>query len=249
MKALLLAVALLLCASAAFAVMAYLSPVKSFSQLTFPMCGNNPNWVPYCVSFEMANFPQQSPLYNTLWSYQAHVEIAEGFAVLVLLISLMSVKRLDCAWLHRPLAPRFPKPLVIILALTGASFFVTCALVGANYYNFVHTQNWGIYSSLLYPLSLGNNGALGVPAFCAWCLTVLVISLRTGLVGAVKEFGVPALLFLMSALVVFDSGEMILYVTQFTKWSVGGVPLISNWCALIVSAGLFGWTLLRDRLN
>ncbi|MGP8057060.1 MAG: hypothetical protein ACLP9K_05630 [Nitrososphaerales archaeon] len=244
----LLAVMLFLATSLAFAVLAWNSPVKSLSQLTFPYCGTNPHFAPSCVAFAQANFPTSSPLFHFFWSYQSYAEIAEGFAILALSLPLLTVKKLDFAWLHRPLAPRFPRQLFMALATVGASFFALSAVMDANYYNWVHSSYRGYYLSLLQALRFESSLSLGVTAFGVWGLTVLVLSFRRGIVGGIRIFGLPAILCLMSMLLIFDSGEMTLNVTKFITLSAGGIDLVSNWLVLTVSAGLMGWAVLKGTL-
>lgn len=184
-----------------------------------------------------------------LWQYQSYAEIAEGFAVLALLVPLLSAKRLDLAWLHRPLVPTFPKLWVITLVLTGTVLYALCVFTASEYWNLVHSAYRSSFLTLFQILSLESSFSVGTLGFGAWCLAVFVLSFRKDLVTSMKFFGLPAILFLMSMLLAFDYGEMTTKVTRFTAWMVNGIPLLSNWFVFIVSAGLMMWAILRGRLD
>jgi hypothetical protein len=247
---------LMIALSVAFAILAYGSPVKVLPEACSGQGGTGGGG-PHPMIVVCKPVTMRTPGYASVewqyWGYASCAQIAEGFAVLVLLFPLSTspriVKRLYFSWLHRPLAPRFPKRLLVSLVLIGASVFVLCALMDANYYNWVHSSYRGYYLSLLQALRFESSFSLGVTAFGAWGLTVLVLSLHKGIVGSARVFGLPAILCLMSMLLVFDSGEMILNVTKFITWSAGGIGLVSNWSVLIVASFLFVYALAYRRLG
>ena len=63
---------------------------------------------------------------------------------------------------------------------------------------------------------------------------------------SILDVAAPATFALMTGLLVFDSGEMYLYAANFAVYaSAGGIYLLSNWTALVVSGGLTGWGMVR----
>jgi hypothetical protein len=85
--------------------------------------------------------------------------------------------------------------------------------------------------------------------FGVWGLTVAVLALHRGFVGAMKVFGLPAILFLEVALLVFQPIAVPTMVTVFASWSVGGIELASNWFVLIITSFLFVYGLTFKRLG
>ncbi|MGP8057700.1 MAG: hypothetical protein ACLP9K_08905 [Nitrososphaerales archaeon] len=267
---LLVVLVLFLAASLAFAHMAYSSPVKYIP--AEPLCGNQDDYVvgsaivsPLADGWSMSVIPlsggeggsaahcngvyaQYNKMVATdtfpLWLYQSYAEIAEGFAALALLVPLLSVERLDFAWLHRPLVPTFPRPWVIALVLTGTVLFALCVFTASEYWNLVHSAYRSSFLTLHQILSLESSLSVGILGFGAWCMAVLALSFRRDLVTSVRFFGLPAILFLMSMLFAFDYGEMTTKVTAVTSWMVNGIPILSNWFVFIVSAGLMVWLTL-----
>jgi len=85
-RTLVLVVASLLVAAAAFAVLSRFSPVQT-TGLTFPICtqewgSQGPALVASCVTFMQSYSPDLSPVYvSSLWWHQSYLEIAEGFAI------------------------------------------------------------------------------------------------------------------------------------------------------------------------
>jgi len=251
-RTLVLVVASLLVAAAAFAVLSRFSPVQT-TGLTFPICtqewgSQGPALVASCVTFMQSYSPDLSPVYvSSLWWHQSYLEIAEGFAILALLLPLLTVKRLDLSWLHRPLAPRFPARLLTALVIIGG---LTFALFTAGVATF---HDGGVFQwfFLTVDRTFQHGDDLqpyGAVAFVVWGLTLFALALRRGLVGAIRAFGLPALLFLTAVLLALDSVEMVSHVTMFLTWSLGGIPLLNNWSLFVVSVGLTGSTVYVSSL-
>jgi len=245
------AVALLLCASAAFAVMAANSP------RTWPNCVTRPTGtggggdkaMSYTVTAPLdAVIPScasVAPEYTArIWTYQSYAEIAEGLVVLALLLPIITAKRLDSSWLHKPLASWFPLWLLVPLALVGASFFALFPMVSALWAGY---ENAPFYVELRADV-LSTGLTVGVGAVTVWCLTMLIVSLRKGIVGAVKWFGLPAVVYLGCMVFLFDRGEMTLHVTGFATWFYSGFWVLSNWSVTVVASGLILLS-LSSRLN
>ncbi len=248
-RALVVAVALLLCASTAFAGMAWNSPVKptvynpAYPSQCVPATLMNTN---PCNTYILPAYFQQvymdSTPYTSYWFYRSYVEIAEGFMLLAILLPLLWVKRLDSTCLRKPFAPRFPKRLVVPLAIVGASVFALFP-ISATWPEYEHTSYYLDLHKVWFAVGL----PLGVTAFGVWCLTALVLSTRKGIVGAMEVFGLPSVLYLACMVFVFDRAEMTNHVTMFLSLSLYGVPLVSNWLVLMVASFLFvyAWTYRR----
>jgi hypothetical protein len=253
MRALLIAVVLLLCASATFAVMAVNSPRTWPACITHPKGsggGSGDKAEAYVVPLD-ASLPDCSTVvsqYNSrVWTYQSYAEIAEGLAVLALLLPMLTVKRLDFSWLHRPLAPWFPPSLVLPLALVGVSVFALYPIESALWYQFQYNPSL-LYIDLRADL-LSTGLSIGVGAVVMWCLTMFVVSLCKGIVSAFKWFGLPAIIYLGCMVFAFDRGEMTLHVTGFATWFYSGFWVVSNWFVLMVTSFLFVCALAYRRLG
>jgi len=229
-----LALALLLFAIL-FAWLAYISPTKSLPS------------VPTC--FEVACrsvLDNYSALLKTatspgggFWMYQTYAELAEGFAISALLVALAPPFLRRSMRLRQPLLPRAPKWFAHDLALIVACGFVLFAVLDATWHVSVASQA-AVFAvnSFFSWLPLPQTGQMGFVAFVSWCVAVFCVASRGGLLRALKVFGLPAILFLMSMLAIFDSTELVLHVTRFTEWSVGGVWVLSNWTVLVVASTL-----------
>ncbi|MGD0319587.1 MAG: hypothetical protein ABSB56_07825 [Nitrososphaerales archaeon] len=242
---LLVVVVLLLATSLAFAVLAYEQPVKSIpaypSQcVPATLMNTNP-----CNTYLLPDYFQQYAIdtaaFSSCWFFRSYVGIAEGLVVMALLLPVLAMKRLDFSWLHTPIAPRFPTWLFVPLALAGASVFALFAAADATYYDVVFSR------TLVNTIAVYSSYYFGLISFGTWLLTIAVLTLRRGLVGAMKVFGLPAILFLEATLLVFLPNAMPVHITEFTDWSVGAIDLISNWLVLMVASFLFvyAWTYRR----
>ncbi|MGP8056802.1 MAG: hypothetical protein ACLP9K_04280 [Nitrososphaerales archaeon] len=242
MNRLLLLTLCLLLAAALLIAVAWSSPVKSTSQLTFPYCGTNPYFAPSCDAFAQAqgqSFLTLSPQFPHFYLYQSSAEIAEGLAALTLVLLLL---HLDSKWLHKPPMPRLPRWLVIAAVAPGVSIFGFLVILNVNEYNASLSFARPILAS--FPTPPGTN-AVGVIASLAWATAFAVVILKAGFVKTVKTFVAPTILFLTLVIFSYDRVEMTLHVTDFTTWAIGGIPLVSNWLLLVVSAGLLGWAILE----
>jgi len=245
-------VALLLCVSAAFAGMAYLSPVKSPPSV--PLCStvNNqygdPEMTPACqaqvVEYRTA-LAAWSP-WPTWWR-QTYADVAEGSAVLALLFSLLTARRLDFSWLHKPLMSWLPKWLSIALALVGASIYIPLIILTSMWDTpFGHTAPFLV----LWDTMWGIGPPISIMAIGAWGLAMLALSSRKGITWALKAFGLPAILYLTVMVLVFDSLEMTTPVTLLvSKLSLYGIDLVSNWLVLMVASFLFVYGLAYKKLG
>ena len=244
-RRLLLLVLCLLLGAAALAVVAWSSPVKSISQLTFPYCGTNPYFAPSCDAFAQAQGLSQasflifSPQFPQFYLYQSSAEIAEGLAALALVLPLL---QLDSKWLRGSPMPRLPRWLVIATVAPCVSIFGFLVVLNVNGYNASLSFARPILASL--PMPPGIN-AVGAIASLAWTAALAVVILKAGIIKTVKAFAAPTILFLTLVIFSYDRVEMTLHVTDFTTWAVGGIPLMSNWLLLVVSAGIVGWAILE----
>jgi hypothetical protein len=242
-RRILLLLCLLLVLAGAFAYMASASPVKSLPSA--PLCStvNNPEGDPVmsqaCIRLvAQYKVALASALANPtpLLYYQSYGALAETFWALALLLCLFSVKRLDFGWLHRPLGPRTPKLACTVIALAGASVFIFFVTISSAYYVSPFSHQLVNTLALNLPLSFG------ISAFGIWAVTVGLLSLHRGMIGAMKVFGLPAILLLQIMLLLFQFNAMPIQVAQFVNWSVEGVWLVSNWLVLGVTSFLAVWT-------
>ncbi len=178
-----------------------------------------------------------APVVSQFLLFKSYAQISEGFAALALLFPLLTsptiVKRLDFSWLHRPLAPRFPRRLLVPLVLVGASIFALFAIVDATYYDTVFSRTF------VNAIAVNSSYYYGVISFGTWFATVALLTLRRGFLGAMKVFGLPAILFLEAVLLMFLPRAMPIHVTQFANWSAGVIDLVSNWFVLMIASFLF----------
>lgn len=235
-------VALALCLSAAFALLAFYSPVKSLPGI--PTCNQSEGLkvtkdTPAQCAAIMKNYKPKTVAEvagTPVWFYWSYAEIAEGLAVAVVLSLLFMSRRSSFSWLNKPLVPRFPKRLLIVLMLIGASAFVFFAVIDATYRVLSFSPS---FVRFFYFKSIQTTGSsFGVAAFVVWGLISFCLFLAKGLTSAMRIFGLPSILFLMILLLIFDSGEMPMHATNFTTWSLSGISIVSNWFVLIVTSSL-----------
>lgn len=234
---------LLLVASAAFAGMAYFSPVKSLPAAPVINSNMNPDSYRYIMSkynadLLSAEFP--------LWLYQSYIDISIGFAIAAALASLFLLG------LTVPDRPRrsvtFPKSIRYLLGatvLSCASVFVWIAvkdwLTCIRAYNgLMGSQTMELLETGMLPLAPNNSDALylalvvvGASAF------ILLKSSRgfwEGLKDGITQFAAPLILLLTLGLVILAPNVMIDHFAQSVGWFYGGVHVLSNWVILIISA-------------
>ena len=200
-----------------FVILALNAPVKSLQPL--PGCLMQPD----CL-----NYASQSSY--TL--YQAYAELAEGFVLATVFSLAIVLLRPYSGGLDRPLAPSFPRWLVVTIAAFGVSIFGFLVLVEATFSFAPLGHDLG---NILYDTIGPSYGAAG---FAAWCLTIFTVSLRLGFLKAARVVGLPTILFLMAALLVFDPWLMVWHVTNFAAWQRAGFYLVSNWSVLVVGLTL-----------
>jgi len=152
-------------------------------------------------------------------------EIVEGLVVASIVALIYVLKPPLPAWLHRPIAPHFSRRLVTALALSGVFVYVLFAVVDATYYSFASSYESGILASLV------------------WCLTVLCVAFRTGIVRAIRIFGLPSIVFSMCLLLFSNYLQMTSSLSNLIKWDLNlrgwnDIPLVSNWFVLTVVAFL-----------
>jgi len=263
----LMVVALLIALAVAFALFAYNSPVKTQPIACFagggggdrrPLAFSVPanmttrGFAPVVTQllFKSGGYTQMAfcapanmttrgfaPVVSQFLLFKSYAQISEGFAALALLFPLLTsptiVKRLDFSWLHRPLAPRFPRRLLVPLVLVGASIFALFAIVDATYYDTIFSRTF------VNAIAVNSSYYYGVISFGTWFATVALLTLRRGFLGAMKVFGLPAILFLEAVLLVFLPRAMPIHVTQFANWSAGVIDLVSNWFVLMIASFLF----------
>jgi len=209
---------LLLDASAVFALLAFSSPYDS-------------NLASFCQPSDMSYSPC-----NAIWITQSYFGITEGLAVAAVLSFLFALKRPSFAWLDRPLAPRFPKWLLVAFVLVGASTFVFFALMSATYDTWQLSRSFSQF--FMFHTIQAQGSSVGVVALAIWGLTVLCLTLRKGFIGALRIFGLPAIVFLGVTLLYFYLDQMTNHATNFTTWSLGGIYILSNWTVFVASASL-----------
>jgi hypothetical protein len=202
---------------------------------------------------------------NLVWSFVSQFEVTEGVVAVAALLPLTVLMEswglgslLDSTRLSNLLRSRL-SPLFAFLGAGGALSFVLLVLCNSRKVNSVLDVN-GL-NIVQYPLALlgflggsalGQNGELGYGALAmvVWVLTLGAFSIPWGLTRAVKFFALPSLLFLTTAVLLFDPREMdsqaINLVSQFT---FDGVSLLSNWFLLTVSLFFTVYGLVRGRLG
>ena len=244
---------LALIVSAAFAISAFHSPIKSIpaiSPSTIPGCGlqdvvsgaGSPagGTATRCEALEAEAQAQFVPSFHL---YQTYAELAEAFAavsVLCLLFPRLRAPRL----LLRPirLPPRARRGLLFLVALC-AFVFVAMALIDATYrLSGVSRQ---IVEAFHFQSFQTQGGAFGTVAFSLLAVAVVAMTLRDAGSGfwpsfelAFTRLGGAATLILMIGLLAFDSNEMPIHATNFTVWSWAGVYLLSNWFVLVLASFL-----------
>jgi len=152
-------------------------------------------------------------------------EIAEGLVIASIVAIFLIIKPSLPSWLSRPIAPRFPRWLVITLTLSGGLVYVLFAIVDATYYSFASS-----YES-------------GAAAFAVWSLTIICVSFRTGIINAVKIFGLPAIVFSMVILLAANYLQMTSSISNLIQWDLNlrgwnYIPLVSNWSVLTIATFL-----------
>jgi hypothetical protein len=182
---------------------------------------------------------------NAFWVFQSYFEITEGFAVAAVLSLLFALKRFSFSWLDRPLVPRFSKRPLAALVLIGASTFVFFALMSATYHTWQFSRSFSHF--FMFHTIQAQGSSVGVVALGLWSLTVLCLTFRKGFIGALRIFGLPAIVFLGVALLYFFRGQMTDHATNFTTWSLGGIYILSNWTVFVASASLEAALLLESR--
>jgi len=217
----------LLGASAVFALLALYTPYNS------SLASLCPPWMMY-----------YSPC-SAFWVSQSYIGIAEGFAVAAVLSFLFALTRPSLSWLDRPLAPRFPKRLLAAFVLVGASAFVFFALMSATYDTWEFSRSFSHF--FMFQTIQAQGSSVGVVALGIWSLTVLCLALRKGLIGALRIFGLPAIVFLGVTLIYFYIDQMTNHATNFTTWSLGGIYVLSNWTVFVASASLEAALILESR--
>jgi hypothetical protein len=152
-------------------------------------------------------------------------EIAEGLVLASIVAFFLVVKPTIPSWLSRPVAPHFPRWLVVTLALSGVFVYVLFAVVDATYYSFASS-----YQS-------------GIAAFAVWLLTIVIVSFRTGVIKAIKIFGLPAIVFSMVLLLAANYLQMTSSISNLIQWDLNlrgwnYIPLVSNWSVLTIASFL-----------
>lgn len=199
-----------------------------------------------------------SPPFLPLWFFhrRARAEIAEGFAVVaVLLLLFQSKPALSRAMpsvaraLARPVTiSKNVRRTALVLFVAGTVVYSFMVFVDwAAGISFLHRFHNYIVSHYFYFHAFQSTGpAVGCVAFLAATFATLgltIYHLDNGMASALKQalrtFTLPAILVLMVGLVVFwRASGMQEHVTFFAMWSLDGVYLISNYFVLIVSASL-----------
>ncbi len=156
-------------------------------------------------------------------------EIAEGLVLASIVAIFLVVKPTVPSWLSKPVAPHFPRWLVVTLALSGVFVYVLFAVVDATYYSFASSYQSGIAASVV------------------WVLTIAIVSFRTGVLNAVKIFGLPAIVFSMVLLLSANYLQMTSSISNLIQWDLNlrgwnYIPLVSNWSVLTIASFL----LLRE---
>jgi hypothetical protein len=230
----------LLSLSLLFALMAHASPMKSLPSPPACLKAEVPSHACGTLAAKVESESEADALPGGgFWLYQSSAEIAEGFAIMAVLSFSLTFKRPAFPWLSKPVAPRLPGRLATALALVGASAFAFLALVDSTYYDLAFSRSFiGLFHRWHFSVIPIQGSGFGVLVLGVWGLTVLCLSLHRGLLGGVKTFGLPAILFLMLALLAFDPKEMVIHVTLLTAWSVDGVAVLSNWVVLMVASFL-----------
>ncbi|MDA4123769.1 MAG: hypothetical protein OK456_11375 [Thaumarchaeota archaeon] len=154
-------------------------------------------------------------------------EIAEGLVIASIVAFFLISKPSVPSWLSRPIAPHFPRSLLVTLAVSGAIVYAIFAIIDATYYSFVSS-----YES-------------GAAAFVVWGLTILFVAFRTGIINAFKIFGIPAIVFSMVIILTTNYLQMTSSISNLVQWDLNlrgwnYIPLVSNWSVLTIAVFLFG---------
>jgi len=154
-------------------------------------------------------------------------EIAEGLVIVSIVALFLIFKPSVPSWLSRPIAPRFPRSLLITLTISGVIVYAIFAIIDATYYSFASS-----YES-------------GAAAFVVWSLTILCVAFRTGIISAFKIFGVPSIVFSMVILLTTNYFQMTSSISNLIQWDLNlrgwnYIPLVSNWSVLTIAVFLLG---------
>lgn len=186
-------------------------------------------------------FAKELTIYNNAiqrrWLYP---ESAEGLIVLAALAPLSKL-RPSFGRRFTIRLPRATRDIALLAGLCFATLWLSYAVV--DFYiplGFSSVGNHAINAGHLFGLSFGTDAFL---FFALAVVSFTIYSLGSGMLRAIKTtfswFVVPFLFAFFAALAVFDTHEMSLSVTMFSRnISLFGVPLFSNCTVLIVLTGL-----------
>lgn len=253
-----LAVALLLCLSAAFALMAYWAPVKAVPPS--PVCGVSDSAA--CIT-RLAAYNSiitfETAVGGSVWAYWSYADLAEGFAAAATLFLVASLIKAP-AFLRRSVtSPRAVRAALGVVAACGFGIFIyeeffNILFAYTHWSLAIHLFNAFIGHSYWSPLIAGGStGAASEFAFSALVAASVAVGLLRARFGLFEGFRSCVLAFTavatasQLALLLFDVKEMEFHVTSFVTWSLGGVYLLSNWTVLVASGSLFALAVLRRR--
>ena len=243
-----------------FTTLAFFSPVKSLPDILPPATASScsratgsldAKVLPGCstqLAVQLADY--QISFLPSLEAYESFAEIAEGFTVVMILYLVIPEIRAPALLKKRI---DLPKTLKVLAVMAGsAAFGVFCVLESLNIL-YANTGQW-------YFLNLFNRVPYS-PIMAV--LGLAVASLCFGFVRAgngVSKWVMSSVLFgtfftvaAQVGLFVYDFKEMSFYALRITEdwYIVGhgawlsqeyipiGIPLLSNWLVLVVSAGIF----------
>jgi hypothetical protein len=247
---LLLAVALLLLASAVLLIYALYLPHASFP--TFRLCTPRMT-VSSCTQMIRQEIAEIAAAKSYLWLHPFCVEVAEGFAAVALLLLVFSRWKI-------PEDPKSRNRLLSIFGVVFACLFFLLAF-GAHigYWVWADLHIASALSlriflySILSPVPGPPSNGLGVVSFIYFSLACLCFVLRYGVKTTLFRFAAPSVFILMLCILVLDMQEMSLHITNFlTPLTYDGVDLVSNWLALMVSGFIVlyscPWQALKEKL-
>lgn len=232
-----------------------------------------------CLVFSAMAFLSVPPFstWTLQYPYWSYAEIAEGFALSAVLLFLLTFLKSPNFRVNVPRRLRW-----VALSFSVASGAAFSVIAGAMV---VFAARLPSYPEALVSLDSGSMGetarsillsccswynspaAIGTIAFLAAAFATLglvVYHLEKGLASAFEwaltAFTLPAIIVFIVGLWVFAPSQMVLHVTNFAEWSLGGVFVLSNWTVLVVSASLettlllepscsFGLTVQKTKQN
>ncbi|MGD0476885.1 MAG: hypothetical protein ABSB29_01820 [Nitrososphaerales archaeon] len=253
----LLVVALILALSAAFAILAYDSPVKSRPEVC-TKTGGGGGYTPMayeamaiCVPAKISN-PLYAHAVSQFLFYQSYAEIAEGLAVVavlsVLLLALGTRINLHTfAFLSKPhnLSRRLRTSVLSLAWLFIILYLIVVALnllpdIIPSTKRFIYDMDGRYLSFHTFQTTGTSLGVLGFLFLISAGVFLAIYWMNKGISKSLQEvikfLIIPMVFAHQVALLLVNLIEMPDHVTNFATWSYAGVYLMSNWFVLVVSS-------------